>query len=68
MDRQDACPTLAAHLQQRRGFQIPGGIMENVFAQRPFVVPCIVRYAWVGDNPGNLPNFEEIKAALSKLS
>ena len=27
----------------------------------------IVRYAWVSDNPGNLPNFEEIKAALGKL-
>ena len=27
----------------------------------------IVRYAWVSDNPGTLPNFDEIKAALGKL-
>lgn len=27
----------------------------------------IVRYAWVSDNPGALPNFDEIKAALGKL-
>jgi glutaredoxin-dependent peroxiredoxin len=27
----------------------------------------IVRYAWISENPGNLPNFEEIKTALSKL-
>jgi peroxiredoxin len=27
----------------------------------------VVRYAWVSDNPGNLPNFEEIKALLSNL-
>ncbi|MFA6561457.1 MAG: redoxin domain-containing protein [Verrucomicrobiia bacterium] len=27
----------------------------------------VVRYAWVSDNPGNLPNFEEIKIALGKL-
>ena len=28
----------------------------------------IIRYAWVSDNPGNLPDFDEIKAVLAKLA
>lgn len=28
----------------------------------------VVRYAWSSDNPGNLPNFEEIRLVLSKLA
>ncbi|MBI5396377.1 MAG: redoxin domain-containing protein [Verrucomicrobia bacterium] len=27
-----------------------------------------VRYAWSSDNPGNLPNFDEIKSVLTKLA
>lgn len=28
----------------------------------------IIRYAWSSDNPGNLPNFDEIRSVLAKLA
>ena len=28
----------------------------------------VVRYAWFSDNPGNLPNFDEIKSVLAGLA
>lgn len=44
------------------------GELKGVSERAAFVIDeaGIVRYAWVGEHPGLLPNFEEIKAAVAE--
>jgi peroxiredoxin len=47
-----------------------GGVAGYTAAKRSvFILDAegIVRYAWISDNPGIEPNYEEIKNALSSI-